>query len=54
MNTFGVDYVAEGETTGLTKKGEEVEHKAKKAKENQGSYTNRNKSWDAWVVQLSV
>jgi len=34
MNTFGVDYVAEGEATGLTKKGEEVEHKAKKAKEN--------------------
>ena len=34
MNTFGVDYVAEGETTGLTKKGEEVEHKAKKEKEN--------------------
>src|SRR5665213_2698251 len=34
MNTFGVDYVAVGETTGLTKNGEEAEHKAKKAKEN--------------------
>ena len=34
MNTFGVDYVAEGETAGLTKKGQVIEHKAKKAKEN--------------------
>ena len=34
MNTFGVDYVAVGETTGLTKKGQVDEHKAKKAKEN--------------------
>ena len=34
MNTFGVDYVAEGETAGLTEKGQVIEHKAKKAKEN--------------------
>ncbi len=34
MNTFGVDYIATGETTGLTKKGQAEEHKEKKAKEN--------------------
>ncbi|MEO8820054.1 MAG: rod shape-determining protein RodA [Ginsengibacter sp.] len=34
MNTFGVDYVANGETTGLSKEGQIKEHIAKKAKEN--------------------
>lgn len=34
MNTFGVDYVAHGEETGLSKQGQIKEHVAKKAKEN--------------------